>query len=296
MAEVRPFLQSVLEGTRIPQSRIDEVLCHYEIFNGVSPYNKVTDRQKEALQSWLEKKDTPVPVYAAFRHASPAFREVFEDLKKNGVERAVGFVLSSFRCAASFEKYVKKLEEAKVAAGASSVVIEFTENLFKQPLFLEAQTEKIRLVLNNFSKEEFGRTFFLFSAHSIPVAMSDESRYSDQFAEASALIAKDMDFLHWGLGYQSRSGNPNEPWLSPDVKEMIARLDRTQFRNVVLIPIGFLCDNMEVLYDLDVEAKKAAEAAGLKYLRAAAVADHPKFIEMMGNLVLQKIQTSPVWK
>ncbi len=296
MAEVRPFLQSVLEGVRIPQSRFDEVLHHYEIFKGISNYNTSTYRQREALEYWFEKSGASLPVYVGFRHSSPSFQETFEVLKKNGIEKIVVIVLSSFRCDASFEKYVKKLEEAKAASGAASIAVELTETFFKHPLFIRAQSEKIKLIMNDFSKEELDKTFFLFSAHSIPVSMSDKSRYAGQFIEASSLVAKDLEFLHWGYGYQSRSGNPNELWLSPDVKEMIQRLDQARFKSLVMIPLGFLCDHMEILYDLDVEARKSVEALGLKYLRASTVVDHPKFIEMMGNQVLQKIEKSPALK
>ena len=284
MAEVRPFIQSALEGLRIPEVRFDEVLRHYEAFNGVSPYNSISYKQQQALKNWFEKKGLSPAVYVGFRHTSPTFQEVFQDLIKEGVEKVIVFVLSSFRCPASFEKYVKKIKEAQVLTAAGSIAVEYTENFYKHPLFLAAQADRVRLLMNNLPKQELDKTFFLFSAHSIPVPMSDESGYASQFTEASDLVAKALGISHWGRGYQSRSGDPRDPWLSPDVKAEIERLDKTRFKNIIIIPIGFLCDHVEVLYDLDVDVKKTTEAHGLKYLRASTVADHPKFIEMIGDL------------
>src|SRR3989338_7866915 len=121
MPEVRPFLESVLEGVNIPQARFDEVLHHYEIFSGVSPYNEITRKQKDALERWLAAKGQRIPVLIGLRHAEPTFRQAFEALKRDGVEHVAGFVLSSFRCFASFEKYIKKVEEGRAMAGASSI-------------------------------------------------------------------------------------------------------------------------------------------------------------------------------
>jgi len=287
-AEVLPFFQHVLEGVKIPQSRFDEVLRHYDRFDGVSPYNANTYMQKEGLERWFEAKGLPIPVYVGFLYASPNFQNIFEDLKRDGIEKVAGFVLSSFHCYVSFDKYIKKLKIARAAADASSILIEFSENFSKDPLFLEAQRERVKQVLNQTGSPEIEKTFFLFSAHSVPVPMSNKYGYARQFTEASTLIAKDLGLLHWGCGYQSRSGNPGDAWLSPDVRQTIRRLDRAQIKNVMVIPIGFLCDHMEILYDLDVDARRCAEDLGLKYFRSPTVGDHPKFIELIGNQVLKE--------
>ena len=292
MAEVRPFLQSVLEGVEIPQSRLDEVTRHYEIFQGASPYNEITKRQKESLEFWLKVRGASLPVYIGLRHALPSFQGVFEAMKHDGVQRVLGFVLSSFRCYASFEKYIKKLEEGRSAARAESIIVDYMENFYDQPLFLEAQISKIRSAVSDLSIENLTKTFFLFSAHSVPVPMSSESGYARQFEKASRQIVQDLKLAHWDIAYQSRSGNPRDPWLEPDVRGFIASLDPSRFRRVVLVPIGFLCDNVEVLYDLDIEAREAVEKKGLIYLRASTVTDHPKFIEMIGGQILQKIEYS----
>ena len=290
MAEVRPFFQSVLQGAHIPQSRVDEVLHHYEVFNGVSPYNSTTYKQKESLEKWFKEKNIALPVLVGFLHTKPTFEDVFAELKRNGVEKVIGFVLSPFRCQTSFEKYLYHVNESKKITNAASIEIDTTGCFHSEPLFLKAQAENVRIALKHFLAKDIEHTFFLFSAHSVPVRMSDESGYAKQFYEAASRIAEKLGLSNWDIAYQSRSGNPSDPWLSPDVKEKVEGLDDTCFKNVMLIPVGFLCDNVEVLYDLDVDAKDTAETMGFKYFRASTVADHPKFIEMMGMQVMDTLK------
>ena len=296
MPEVRPFLESVLEGIRIPQERFDEVLHHYEIFGGVSSYNVVTSRQQKALESWLAAQGASLPVNVGFRHCQPSFREVFENFKKNDIKKVIGFVLASFRSSSSFEKYRSRIEEARRQAGADDILVTFTDSFASDTSYLEAQADEIRKVLRNFSAEEKRSTYFLFSAHSIPVAMSEKSAvdhgasYASQFLAAAGTIAGFLDLgNNWSAAYQSRSGNPRDPWLEPDVRDVIRGLDKKKFKRVMLIPVGFLCDNMEVVYDLDTEAKQVSEESSFGYFRASTVADHPKFVEMMGRQILEKL-------
>ena len=298
MAEVQPFLNSVLAGAKIPQARLDEVMRHYELFQGRSPYNEVTKKQRQALEIWFKEQMEPLPVFIGYRHSLPDFKEVFEAMRREGVEKVIAFILSSFRCYASYGKYLEKVEEGRAAAGASQIKIECTDNFYDHPFFHEAQADQISKIIKKISPDEIEKTYFLFSAHSVPVEMSRRGDpagrpYSDQFSAAATGVAERLGLKHWGIGYQSRSGNPKDPWLEPSVVDVIVGahgrapvLDGQKFKNIVLIPIGFLCDNIEVLYDLDVEAKAAAEAQGIHYLRASTVADHPKFIEMMGTQIL----------
>ncbi|MBI3315534.1 MAG: ferrochelatase [Candidatus Omnitrophica bacterium] len=281
-SEVPLFLESVLQGVSIPKERLEEVLSHYERLGGVSPYNGITQRQRDALERWFSAKKIPLPVYAAYRHSFPSFKDLFLRLKKDKIEEAAVFVLSPFRSYSSFEKYLEKLTEAQKETQSESVHITPAPPFFDHSLFIEAQSQRILEVLEPL-------TTVLFSAHSIPVKMAKESGYVDEFLKASSLIAKRLDLKNWGVAYQSRSGSPNEPWLEPSVRQGISSSDPRSFRNVLLAPLGFLCENVEVLYDLDVEAKIAAEEKGLRYLRAPAVADHPLFVRMMGEILLQKL-------
>jgi len=286
MGEVRLFLDSILAVAKIPEERIQEVIHHYEIFNGRSPYNELTEHQRSALEAWFKHQDRPLPVYVGLRHSKPSFRETFLELNKKGVKSVIGFVLSGFRSYASYEKYIEKLEEAWKEAGVSNIQIKYTGPFYNNSLFVEAQADRIKETLQKNSSIKLRETYFLFSAHSIPKTMSDKSGYADQFQKTSSLIAQRLKLEHWGIGTQSRSGSPRESWLDPDVKEVIAKLDKNCFKNVVLIPVGFLCENIEILYDLDTEIKAFCDKNGFSYFRAGTVADHPKFIEMMGRQAL----------
>ncbi len=280
MEEVRPFLENVLKGIRIPQERFDEVLHHYELIGGVSPYIEYTHKQAVALQNWLLVAGQKLPVAVGFRHSFPFYKDIFEEFKKKGIQRVIGIVLAGFRSYSSFEKYIERVEEGQKEAGAGDIQIEYTDEFYLDPLFIEAQAELIH---------KSPRTFYIFSAHSIPVEMSNKSNYAGQFLKTAQAIAEMSGLDHWTIAYQSRSGSPRDPWLEPSIESIIEKIDTNGFQEVCLLPIGFLCENVEILYDLDIETKKFCEDRGLKYRRSKAVNDHALFIEMMGELVLSKI-------
>jgi ferrochelatase len=286
--EVRPFVESVLEGIKIPEARFQDVLHHYDLIGGVSKYNSATFGQKEALQEYFKKKNVPFSVGLGLRHSFPSFKDAFETFGKYNVEKLICFVMAPFRSYSSFEKYQQRVEKARLESGTSAMELVYTESFFDHPLLIQAQTERVSEVLKDFSREDRERSFFIFSAHSIPVEMSRKSSYDLQFERSSSLIAGALGLSeNWRIAYQSRSGAPRDPWLEPDVQKVIASLDG-RFKNIVFVPMGFLCDNVEVVYDLDVEAKKTCEEKGLRYFRAATVGVHPKFIEMMAEQILEK--------
>jgi len=292
-AEVKPFLRSVLEGTNIPESRREEVLRHYEAVGGVSHYNSTTEMQRKALEVWLKNEKWGIPVLAGFLHSEPSFKNIFMDLKKRGTDRVVGVVLSSFRAYASFDKYKIKIEEAKKETGTAGIEMIYTEAFYNHPLFIEAQAERILEATRKIPSGTKDKTMWMCSAHSIPIRMSQQSSYAEEFVTAATQVAKRLGQKDWGLGYQSRSGRLEDRWLEPNVMAMVEKLDKRRFKNVVFVPIGFLCDNVEVTYDLDIEAKNFCGSLGLHYSRAATVGDHPKFIEMLANVIASAAKQSP---
>lgn len=286
MNEVRPFLASVLQGVPVPKERLDEVISHYEHFDGRSPYNEITEQQRLALEAWLGEHGRTWPVRVGLRHASPSLAETFRDLKNEGIREVIAFVLASFRSYASFQKYQARLEEARDACGGSDITVRYTDNFSQNPLYWQAQADQVRKLLDSrIPAAVRSKLYVIFSAHSIPSAMAADSGYDRQFKAASQAVADILNLPAWTCAYQSRSGNPSQSWLEPDVKEVLRRLDRALYTHVLFVPIGFLCDNVEVLFDLDVDAREAAEARGLHYLRASTVTDHPLFIRMMGEMV-----------
>ena len=287
---------SVVGAMKIPEERLAEVLRHYDAIGGVSPYNAITQKQQSALESLLFSKGASLPVSVAYRNSKPSFKDAFESYKRFGVERVVGFVLASFRSPASFKKYVERVEEGRKEADADSILVEYTKDFTQDELYLKAQAERIREVWDSWTPEKKDATEVIFTAHSIPVSTCEESCqengsrcYGFQFYETAQKIARMISAKNWCTAYQSRSGNPRDRWLEPDVKDRILALDTKKVRNVLLVPVGFLCDNVEVIYDLDREAKAAVENRGLGYARAGTVSDHPLFIEMMARRVCEVI-------
>ena len=293
--DVRPFLQSIVGNTNIPTQRVEEVYRHYELVGGVSPFNAITEKQKNALEKNLKAKGFPMPVGVAFRHSQPSFQDAFENFKKFGIESVTGFVLASFRSFVSREWYYEKVEEGRRLAGADSIEVHYTESFDNDPLYLQAQRERIDEIWTGWSEKEKNSSCVIFTAHSIPTSMCEQSCaengnrcYGFQFYEAAASIARQMNARQWAYCYQSQSGNPRDKWLDPDVKRAIRDLDPARIHRVLVVPVGFLCDNVEVIYDLDHEARDAAKAMGMEYFRCGTVSDHPLFISMMTDRVLDK--------
>ena len=287
--EVRPFLESVLRGVKIPQARFEQVLRHYEVIGGVSPYNSITYRQMKALEIELRKRGIPAPVFIGFRHASPSLGDTLKRIQKAEINRVVGFVLSPLRSYASFGKYVERVEEARKKSGAGRIEFIYTEPFHDNPLFIQAQSDEAAKIIQKLSPAEKNKTFFIFSAHSIPAAMAQAGGYDRQFEVIATLIARRAGISSWAVAYQSRSGNPKDPWLEPSVEGLIKGVDRSKYKNVALVPAGFLCDNAEVIYDLDYEIKNLCQSIGLSYVRAKTVTDHPQFIRLMADLVEAKL-------
>lgn len=299
--EVRPFLKSIVGDSRVPDARLDEVARHYEVIGGKSPFNEITWQQKEALEANLRSKDVPLPVGVAYRHSTPSFQDAFESFRRFGTERVIGLVLASFRSFVSREWYYEKLEDGRRLAGAESITVRYTAPFDNDPLYLRAQRERMDEVWSDWTPAQKRETFVIFTAHSIPTVMCERSTgenerrcYGHQFYEACRRIAGEVGLRDWAHCYQSQSGRPGDSWLGPDVKEVIRGLDAGKAKRLLLVPLGFLCDNVEVIYDLDCEAKETARQMGLEYFRAGTVSDHPLFIEMMANRVLENLSCAVV--
>lgn len=287
-SEVRPFIESVARGAPIPSERLEAVARHYELIGGASKYNEMTFKQRDALARCFKEKNLPLEVFAGFMHSHPSFKQVFSDMKKNSFKRALVFILSTFRSYPSFDRYRERLDEARKAARAEKIEIEYANPFYDDPLFIDAVAQRVSEVVKDIPEGERSKTHFIFTAHSIPADWAKKSDYDVEFRQSASLVAKKIGLGSWNAAYQSRSGPPKYPWLEPDVNEAIRSLPWGKYACVTLVPIGFLCDNAEVLYDLDVEAKKTAEQCGLRYSRALTVMDHPSFIEMIAGLIQQR--------
>ena len=288
--EIRPFLDRVLQGRPVLPERYEEVVHHYELLGGRSPYNDLTIRQAAALRERLRRDGIDVPVVIAMRNTAPFMDDALRELSAQHVRRAFGFVLAAHRCEASWERYQGDLIAARERVGFVAPEIDYPAAWHNHPLFIAAAADRVRDAIAQLAVADRDRAELIFTAHSIPVAMAARAPYVDQLTESAAMVAAAVGKSNWRIAYQSRSGNPREQWLDPDVNEVLRGLGGSV---VVLVPIGFLCDHIEVLYDLDIEAAQIARAAAVTMVRAATVSDHPSFIEMIATLARAHLRRSP---
>ncbi|MDO8433682.1 MAG: ferrochelatase [Candidatus Binatus sp.] len=280
--EVRPFLDNVLRGRPMPRERYEEVVHHYEVLGGKSPYNELTMRQAEAVRESLRAKNIEVPISVGMRNWKPYIGNALRDLADAGARRVLGFIMAAHRSEASWERYQATIEEARDALGSSAPTIEYPAPWHNHPLFIAATASRVRDAYARLDAAARSRARLVFTAHSIPVAMAENSKYVEQLTESARLVANELGVASWSLAYQSRSGSPRDRWLEPAIGDVLHNLDSDA---AVVVPIGFNCDHVEVLYDLDVEAAQIARDAGVTMERAQTVGDHPQFIEMIASIV-----------
>ena len=280
--EVRPFLDNVLRGRPIPRERYEEVVHHYDLLGGRSPYNDLTMRQAAALREELAKKGVSVPVAVGMRNWKPYVADSMRALADCGARRVLGFIMAAHRSEASFERYQATVNDALHSLGEAAPEVIYPQPWHDHPLFVTAVASRAREALSRLDFPERSRARLIFTAHSIPLAMAQAGPYVAQLTQSARVVAADLGFDNWQFAYQSRSGNPREAWLEPDIKQTLRNLDG---KIAVVVPIGFLCDHVEVLYDLDIEAAQVARDAGIRMERAPTVGDHPLFIEMMASIV-----------
>lgn len=289
--EIRPFLARVTQGIPVSPERLEEVARHYEAVGGKSPLNEITFRQAGALEKILAARGIALPAYVGLRNASPFFSETLARMAQDGVQRALGFILSSHRSEASWERYQKNIADARAQLGAGALAIDYCGGWHDHPLFIQTWVEQIDAVYLKLSGAARASVPLIFTAHSLPAAMAARSSYVAEVEASARLIAEKLNLRRWRLAYQSRSGSPREPWLEPDIAAVIRQAAEEKARNLVVAPIGFVCDHVEVLYDLDIEARKLACDLGLEYHRASCPNDHPTFIRMIADVIEKKLGT-----
>jgi ferrochelatase len=284
-AEIGPFLEIVTRGRRIPPERLEEVAHHYaQMPGGRSPLNELTEAQADGLRRALATGGRSLPVFVGMRNWHPFLHETLAAMTARGHRQALGIILSSFRTEASWERYVADVAAARERTPGFPAIV-FAPPWFEHPRFIAAAADGVGRALAEVPVAERADTPLVFTAHSVPVAMAAASPYVADFTATARAVAERLGHARWSLAYQSRSGNPREPWLEPDVGEVIKALAKDGARHVVVSPAGFVCDHVEVLYDLDIEARWIAAEHGVTLHRAPAVNAHPEFIAMLADLV-----------
>jgi protoporphyrin/coproporphyrin ferrochelatase len=288
--EVLPFLENVLRGRNVPRERMLAVAEHYYHFGGVSPINEQNRQLVAALERELAEHGPQLPVYWGNRNWHPLLPETIGRMAADGVKRALAFFTSAFSSYSGCRQYRENLDAARAEVGPAAPQIDKLRAFFNHPGFIEPMVESLAKCLANIPPAERGGATVLFTAHSIPQTMADNCRYVGQLNDACRLVADGAGAVRWELVYQSRSGSPQQPWLEPDVVDRIRELHAAGgLANLVLAPIGFISDHMEVLYDLDEEARQACDELGIRMQRAATVGVHPKFVRMIRDLILERI-------
>ena len=286
MDDVIPFLENVLRGRNVPRERMLQVARHYEQFGGVSPINQQNRNLIGALKKELDENGPQLPIYWGNRNWHPLLADTLAQMAQDGIQNALAFVTSAYSSYSSCRQYLQNISDAQTAVGPDAPRVEKLRVFYDHPLFLEANVDHIRAALAQFEDNE--PVTLVFTAHSIPESMALNCDYAVQLAEAGDLIARAVGIKNWQRVYQSRSGSPAQPWLGPDVTDHLRMLHQEGVENVVISPVGFVSDHMEVVYDLDIQARKVADELGMKMVRASTAGTHPAFVKMIRELMLER--------
>lgn len=283
--DVLPFLENVVRGKNVPQERLVEVARHYEPFGGVSPINAQNRALLVALVGELNTHGPNLPVYWANRHWHPLLPDVLQQMAEDGIRNALAFVTSAFGSYPGCREYMEAIQRARQEVGPEAPQVEKLRLFYNHPGFIEAMADRVWDAL-----EECKSARLIFTAHSIPAAMAASSPYESQLREACRLVAERLGRTDWDLAYQNRSGPPSQPWLGPDIRDHLRALAAAgEVRDLVIAPIGFLCEHMEIVYDLDIEAAELCEELGLNMVRSGVVGCHPRFVRMIRELVQERL-------
>jgi ferrochelatase len=290
--DVLPFLENVLRGRNVPRERMLAVAEHYYHFGGKSPINEQNRRLISALERDLAEHGPRLPIYWGNRNWHPLLPDTLRQMTEGGVRRALAFFTSAYSSYSGCRQYRENIAAAQQIVGPDAPQVDKLRVFFNHPGFIEPMVESLRRSLANIPADQRAAAKVLFSAHSIPAAMAVNARYEEQLREASRLVAEGAGLAsdQWELVYQSRSGPPQQPWLEPDVNDRIKELHAARgLANLIVVPIGFISDHLEVLYDLDTEAKNLCDELGIHMQRTATVGDHPRFIRMIRELIVERM-------
>ena len=288
MDDVMPFLENVLRGRNMPRERMLSVARHYEMFGGVSPINQQNRNLIGALAQELEKHGPKLPLYWGNRNWHPLLPDTLRQMAADGVRNALAFVTSAYSSYSSCRQYRQNLADAQTEVGPTAPRIDKLRAFYNHPLFIEANVDHIRAAVAKLDKPEL-----VFTAHSIPEAMAANCEYAAQLQETGRLIAEVLGIGRWRMVYQSRSGSPSQPWLGPDIADCLRQMRAQGTSEVVVAPVGFVSDHMEIVYDLDYEAQNLAQELGLRMVRAATAGTHPAFVRMIRELVIERVYNEP---
>lgn len=292
--DVMPFLENVLRGKNVPRERMLEVVEHYKHFGGVSPINQQCRELIAALERELAEHGPQLPIYWGNRNWQPMLADTLRRMKEDGIGRALAFMTSAFSSYSGCRQYREDVIKAQAEVGEGAPEIHKLRVFYNHPGYIEPMRECVRSALGQIPAERQATTQIVYTAHSIPNAMAAGCDYEKQLRESCRLVSEAFSEPSWRLVYQSRSGPPSQPWLEPDICDYLRELHKSgEVTDVIVSPIGFISDHLEVLFDLDTEARQLCEEIGLNMIRAATVGNHPRFIQMVHELIFERTNGSP---
>lgn len=289
--DVIPFLENVLRGRNVPRERMLEVAEHYYHFDGVSPINQQNRELIEAVRQRLPSFGIDLPIYWGNRNWTPLLTNTVKEMGQAGIRRAIAFVTSAHSSYSGCRQYRQNIADACSAAEPTAPQIDKIRVFYNHPDFIAAFADRVKTAFQELPEALQNDAQIAFTAHSIPESMAKTCAYEQQLLESCRLVAEELQIPEerWKLVYQSRSGRPEDPWLEPDILDHIQELKTQGAPAVVIVPIGFLSDHMEVLYDLDEEARQLCESLQLPMARAGTVGTHPRFVDMVCQLIAERV-------
>ena len=293
MDDVIPFLENVLRGRNVPRARLEEVAEHYRMFNGISPLNAQNRALIAALETELKTHGIDLPIYFGNRNWHPFLADTMRQMVDDGVKNVLAFFTSAYSSYSGCRQYREDIQRSQEEVGPGAPQVDKLRAFFNHPGFIETNVENVQSALAQIPTDRHAAAHIAFTAHSIPTSMAHNSLYQAQLQETARLVAEGVDSTNWQLVYQSRSGPPHQPWLEPDIGDHLKALKADGIEDVVIAPIGFISDHLEVIFDLDTEAKEISEEINLNMVRAATVGTHPKFIEMIRLLIEERLSEHP---
>ena len=288
MTEVMPFLENVLRGRNVPPERMRAVAHHYELFGGVSPINEQNRQLIAALKEELATSNLDLPIYWGNRNWHPLLADTLREMASDGIRHALAFFTSAYSSYSGCRQYREDIERARAEVGPGAPSVDKLRAFYNHPGFIEPNAENVRAALEQIPAARRAAAQIAFTAHSIPLKMAVGCDYQAQLMETCRLVAESLQHERWRLVFQSRSGPPTQPWLEPDICDYLSELKEAGTEDVVIAPVGFISDHMEVIYDLDTEARAVCERLKLNMVRAATVGTHPLFIRMIRELILER--------
>lgn len=296
--DVIPFLENVLRGKPVPRERLLEVAEHYYHFGGKSPINSQNRALRAALAGELRDHGIDLPIYWGNRNWSPLIVDTLSQMKRDGIQHALAFFTSAYSSYSGCRQYRENIASAQQIVGEGAPKVDKIRAFYNHPGYIETVTANAAEALANVPAARRSSARLLFTAHSIPLTMASTSRYVEQLEEASRLVAEQLGHPKHRLVYQSRSGSPSQPWLGPDILEALNEEHALQgddaVRDIVVVPIGFVSDHMEIIFDLDTQARERCQELGITYQRGHTAGTHPRFVSMIRELIVERITASPV--